>query len=700
MKRLRIESPLVAAAVLSLVGFAAYANSLHVPFFFDDPFSIVENPTIRNLSALGKVLSPPNDGSGVTGRPLVNLSLAVNYAIGGLNPAGYHAVNILLHVGAGLALFGLVRRTLLMPSLRDRFGGSAAAVAFLTSAIWLLHPLQTESVTCVIQRTELIVGLFYLLTLYGFVRASETTSPTWPLFAVGACFLGMASKEVMVSAPLIVLLYDRTFLAGSFAEAWRQRRRIYLGLVGSWLLLGYLVAAGGGARGEAAGFGMGVAWWSYALKQCEAIILYLRLTVWPNPLVVFYGIDVITNPVEVWPQILVLVALVSGTVISLWRRPITGFFGMWFFAILAPSSSVVPLVTQTVSEHRMYLPLAAPVALAVAGSFLALGRRALAGLAIIAVALGVVSSRRNGDYRNELAIWTDTVAKAPTNARARNNLGDALQRAGKPLEALAQFQAGLRYEPTSAEAYYNIGAIYLDLGRPADAIAPCEAAIRLKPKFALPYNNLGTALLQTGRLAEGVAQLQTALRLKPDIPEAHSNLARAFNELGDPAKAIEHGRRALQLRPDMALAHFHLANAYLRLNQSDQAIAELQAAVRAQPDYPEAHSNLGSMLYQAGRPAEAIPHYEAALRSRPDYVDAHSNLAGALFQVGRAEESISHYREALRLKPDYAEAHFNLALVLSRLGRSAEAIAEHEAVLRLIPNDARARSELTRLRGK
>ncbi len=365
----------IAGAILLIAAFAAYWNSLRVPFFFDDPISILDNPTIRNLAALGEVLTPPNNGSGVTGRPLVNLSLAINYVLGGTNPAGYHVANIFIHVLTTLALFGVVRRTLLLPALRVRFGGAALPIAFLTAALWLLHPLQTESVTCVIQRTELLMGLFYLLMLYCFVCTTEASSPLWPALAVAACFAGMASKEVMVSAPLIVLLYDRAFVAGSFAGAWRRRRALYAGLAASWLLLAYLVASTGGARGEAAGFGIGATWWSYALKQCEAIILYLRLTVWPNPLVVFYGIDVVTNPAEVWLQALLLMALVAATLWAAWRRPILGFIGLWFFAILAPSSIVVPLVTQTVSEHRMYLPLVAPLVLAAGGLYLALCRR-------------------------------------------------------------------------------------------------------------------------------------------------------------------------------------------------------------------------------------------------------------------------------------------------------------------------------------
>lgn len=688
----------IGVAVIAIAALLGYANTFSVPFFFDDPISITDNPSIRRLADLGAVLSPPDDGRGVTGRPLVNLSLALNWALGGASVGGYHAANLLLHTLAGCALLGVVRRTLLQPGLRDRFGAAAQPLALASAVLWVLHPLQTESVTCVIQRTEVLVGLFYLATFYGYLRAAETGSRPWTALAIAACFSGMASKEVMVTAPFLVLLHDRTFVAGSFTEAWRRRRGLYLGLFASLGLLAWLVLGAGGTRGEAAGFGVGVTWWSYALKQCEAIWLYLKLTVWPHPLVLYYGTEVITTPLTVWPQIIGIVALVAGTLWAIWRRPALGFLGMWTLGILAPSSSVVPLVSQTVSEHRMYLPLAAPLAYAVAALVAALGTRALVAVGLAAALLGTVTLRRNHDYRSELAIWTDTVAKAPNNARARNNLGDALLAAGRSDAAMAEFQAALRLEPASAEARYNIATLLLNSGRPADAIPLLQEAIRLKPKFARAHNNLGTCLLQTGRVEDGEAHLRQALALEPGIAEAHCNLARAALNRGDAAAALAHTDHALALQPGMALAHFHRSNAFLKLEQPGRAIAELEAALRTKPDYVEALSNLGSLLYQSGKPAEAIARYEAALRLRPNSADTRTNLAGALFQAGRADDSVAQYRAALQLQPAYLEAHVNLALVLANLGRTAEAIAAYEAALRLNPDEPRAKEGLARLR--
>lgn len=194
-------TPFVAGCVLVAATFAAYHNSFSGPLVYDDIAAIKENPTILDLSRLADVLNPPNDsGITVNGRPLINLTLAINYAIGGTEVVGYHVLNLVIHMLAALALFGILRRSLALPLLRTRFGTGpgATSLAFCTALLWAVHPLQTESVTYIIQRAESLVGLFYLLTLYLFVRSVQSPRPiVWQSLAVLACLFGMASKEVI-----------------------------------------------------------------------------------------------------------------------------------------------------------------------------------------------------------------------------------------------------------------------------------------------------------------------------------------------------------------------------------------------------------------------------------------------------------------------------------------------------------------------
>jgi tetratricopeptide (TPR) repeat protein len=433
---------------------------------------------------------------------------------------GYHVVNLAIHIGAALVLFGIVRLT-----LNRRYGPAAPEIALATAVLWMIHPLQTESVTYIIQRTESLMGFFYLLTLYCVIRGSESDAPVrWYGGAVAACLLGMGTKEVMVTAPVIVLLYDRTFLAGSFREAWRKRWRLYLGLAATWMWLAYL-AASAGNRGGSAGLNAGVAWQKYALTQIGAVTHYLRLCIWPVPLVFDYG-DALTGSGPAAAFIIGL--LLAGTLVALWRWPVVGFLGAWFFIILAPSSSIVPVASQTMAEHRMYLPLAAVVALSVGGG-LALGLRGkLAwGAAFVVGALLMASTQqRNLTYDSEAALWLDTVNKCPGNSRAHNNLGMALARAGHTEEAVGHFEQAIRLKPDFAAAQFNLSGACLELGRDHEAVEHFERALQLQPNDADTHFYLALTLERMGQIDGAVEHYERALALNPGLTAAQQGLAR------------------------------------------------------------------------------------------------------------------------------------------------------------------------------
>ena len=594
-------------------GLWAYHNGLQGPFILDDVESVAENPHIRHLWPVWEALTPPKGGATVAGRPIVNLSLAINYAVNGLQVAGYHAVNLAIHIAAGLVLFGVVRRTLLQPPLRPRFGQAAVPLALIVAVVWVVHPLQTESVTYIAQRAESIMGLFYLLTLYCVIRGAESDSPKlWYSLSVGSCLLGMASKEVMASAPLIVLLYDRAFIVGSFRKAWQRRRALYLGLGATWICLAYLVmstekfgATSAIAKSE------GITWWAYLLTEPGVILHFLRLSVWPRPLCFDYLGWPVPGPWRsILPPAAVIVALLGATVWA-WRTnsiplgpgPVWGFPGAWFFLILAPTSSLFPMDSPAY-EHHMYLPLAAVVAVLVLGVF-EIGKRLFTRqqgvvLGSVASASAVVllmflTIRRNQDYNSWLTIWQDTVEKRPNNARAHNNLGVALARMGRVPEAILHY----------------------------------EQALRIWPDYVNAHNNLGLALAEQGEDQEAVEQYDQALRLRPDYALAHNNLASALMKQGRLQGAIEHYEQAMRLRPDIASGHYNLGNALLVAGRVQEAVAQYEQAVRLKPDFAVAHYNLAIALERLGRTAQAIQQYEEALRIRPDFVGAEDALARA-----------------------------------------------------------------------
>jgi Tfp pilus assembly protein PilF len=400
----------------------------------------------------------------------------------------------------------------------------------------------------------------------------------------------MATKEVMVSAPLLVLTYDRALVAGSWREAWSRRRAYYLSLVATWVLLGWL-ALGTENRGGTAGLGMGDSPWTYALTQTRAVLLYLRLAFWPRPLVLDYGTGLIGRWGDALPFALPLALLLAGTVVALWRWPVVGLLGVWFFAILAPSSSFVPIPVQPMAEHRMYLPLAAVVALAVASCY-ALWRRGsgfLVGAA--APALLALTVARNELYHRPARIWGETAALRPANARAQCYYADALAAENRFTEALAHYEEALRLDRPAAargdrsirgDILVNSGNVLRSLGRASDAAQRYAEALRLDPDLAAAPFNLGCLELQADRRGEAIALFQRALKIDPDFAAAHTSLGSALLLEGQTAAALEHYEAALRLDPS-ARAHRNLGWALLYARKLPEASAELKEAVRLDP---------------------------------------------------------------------------------------------------------------------
>jgi len=626
-RSVRLPALLLAVAIL-----IAYAGSMTGEFVFDDIQSITNNPTLHHFSS---ALSPPRGGLTVSGRPLLNLSFAINDAISGTQAWSYHALNLIIHGCAALTLMGVVRRT---PPRSTKF-------AFAVALLWAVHPLQTESVTYTVQRAESLMGLFYLLTLYCFIRGAENPAVSrWLRLSWVACLLGMATKEVMVTAPVIVLLYDRTFVSGSFPEAWKRRRGFYMGLGGTWLLMAYLVASTSG-RGGTAGFGAGVPWWAYGITQFRAIAHYLRLSVWPSPLIFDYGSIVGGKTIEVVFDAAVVVSLATISTVLCARRKPLGFLGVACFLILLPSSSVVPVATETISEHRMYLSLAAVLAATVGGCstlvwhlFPALGptprKRAIIGLAVwvaIAAIWGIGTIRRNASYRSGRALWSDTVRKLPTNARAHSNLGIVLAEDGDPAGAEVQFRA----------------------------------ALALAPDFATVHVNLGNVLLKQGRLPEAVANYRTALRFLAQDPDVHEDLGTALLRLGQVEEARGEFTEALRLDPNSSKGHFDMGSALDRQGRFSDAAAQYREALRLLPDYSDAWYNLANLLVRGGQLSEAADAYASTVRLRPDFADGHVNFGNVLVQLNRKSEAIREFQAALRLQPDAADIRASLGELLA-----------------------------------
>lgn len=588
------------ATAILLIGLLIYANNYHGEFIFDDFPAIIDNPGVQSFSPLGNLLRPsPN--TPLSARPVAAITFALNYAWGGLDVRGYHLVNNLIHILAALALFGLVRATLLLPRFAPVYRTRAEGYGLAVSLIWLAHPLNSEVVNYIVSRTESLVGFFYLLTMFCAATAFRAGKPRkWHVAAVTACGLGMASKEVMVSAPALVLLYDRMFAAGSFAAALRQRLGFYLALAATWLVVGFYQLDN--PRADSVLFDS--SWISvpdYLRTQLTVIVHYLKLSFWPRPLVLdSQDWPIVKNfSLQLLPSFTIVAALGTVTLAGLWRNSWWSILGVWFFCILAPTSSFIPIVTEIVSERRMYLPLAAIVILVVftgdhlwrriAGRLFpeeSTGRLVpLVTLIILVATLGAMTFTRNYDYRTAVSIWADNVAKRPGNSRAQENLGKALVSAGRQTESIAPLREAIRLYPMDqpkhelAELYSILGAALSQAGNFQEAISMHRKAIELLPDDGLMHYHLGNAYLRTSDLGKAVESFKRAVTLIPDFPPAYGNLGLVLMQLGDSSGAEQNLRKLLDLAPMEINSYLLYADFLIRHNRPAEAVQIYQAGI-------------------------------------------------------------------------------------------------------------------------
>ena len=741
--RLRI---LLAGAIIIAAGLLAYCNSFRGPFIYDDVGSIVANPNIRRLWPIWRIAEAwPTET--VAGRPVLALSLAVNYQISDLNVWSYHLVNLTIHILAGLVLFGIIRRTLLSEGLKERFARASLILSAICALIWLLHPLQTQSVTYIVQRAESLMGLFYLLSLYCVIRgfSSPNTRP-WYAAAVLACALGAGTKEVTATAPLIILLYDRIFLARSFKQLFARRWGLYAGLAGTWLILAALALSA--PRGESVGFSNpGLTPWLYALTQCKVIVLYYIVpSFWPSSLVFEYGWLSPESPARFAPYVAVILGLLTATAITLRQRPRLAFLGLWFFIILAPTSSFLPITGEPAAEQRMYLPLAAIIVAVVLCGFTLVQRFstrrisvrqwstalgpvfAYALVATAIIALGLLTLKRNTYYRDGLAIWDDTIAKRPDNWRAYDCRALAYSQRGEYDRAILDFDQAITLDPRAVKAYNDRGVAHLNQGHYDLAILDLDEAVKLKASSAKIYNNRGVALMKMGDYPRAFSDFNQAILLSPNFANTYNNRGIAYGDTGDYSQAILDFNTTLRLDPTNTKAYNNRGAAYLGKNDYDNAIRDFNQAIHMNPADASPYNNRGITHLRKGDYDRAIQNFDQAIKLDPkdpspynnrgsahlgknDYDRAiddfnqaislntknaspYNNRGSAYLRKNDYDQAISDLDQAIQLNPNYAKAYYSRALAYTAQNEYDRAVRDFDQAIRLNPKDTLAHKDI------
>ncbi|MFT7487018.1 MAG: tetratricopeptide (TPR) repeat protein [Candidatus Paceibacteria bacterium] len=623
-------SPWFGALVVILCGLV-YANSLEGVFVMDDFGTIVGNSNIEALWPLSRSMDAPL-GSGSSGRPVVALSFALNYAFGGRDVLGYHVVNVLLHIMTGLVFFGCLRRGLMQLATRGLTTVGPTLAATLIAALWMLHPLHTAALNHVTYRNEVLVAFFYLLSLYAALRGwgACTQQPTgrsflWFVLSVGAAAIAMGCKETAVSLPLVILFLNVTLFQQRWSEALRRDWRFYLGLACTWLLLGWIVA--GGDRGESVGVGVrGITSLDYLRTQAGVLPHYLRLALWPDPLVLDYrDWAIVANWGEVWLAGLGVVAVFGMALSLLLRRHVQGACLVAVFAVLAPTSSFIPITGAVAAEHRMYLPLAGLMVVGAAAVARLLRAAGLRGMPLahalvitsllLAVPLGSTTFLRNRDFQSGIAIWQDTIEKRPNNSLAWTNYGGVLFHQGDHAGALDAARRAAELDRGNHKAFGNLGSLLREVGDLEGAAQAYRGGVLARPTSGPLRFELGRAMVDLGQLPEGWAHVDAALdlglaqaeQLRVALQVATLRATSRDPELRDGARALQlaqilerlGGGRNPRYLGALAAAQAELGQFESALRSAQQAIALAQGPRRVAL-LKELRLQLAA--YQAGRP--------------------------------------------------------------------------------------------------
>ena len=649
---------LILVILVSLV----YANTLDVPFIFDDIPNIVDNPHIRwTRFSLDDVIDAAFK-SPSSRRPVANVSFALNHYFYGDAVAGYHLVNITIHAISAVMLFFLAKTTLALLACKGGSrrmapphrvvgppedthpgcleNGLATAFPFWVAALWLVHPVHTQTVTYIVQRMNGLAAMFSLLALYAYARARMSPNGWLQRGRFVLCalsvVLALGSKENAVTLPFFIFLYEWYFFQG-LSRAWIRKQVPLLACLalGAAALIGFYLGASPVARILVDYSHRDFTLIERVLTQFRVVVFYIFLLLWPQPSRLNLDHDFplsrsLTDPATTLVAVLVVCGMAVAAIATARRHRGISFLLWWFLGNLVVESSVIGL--ELVFEHRTYLPSITVCCLVVAGAYrwLRSSRLRAAVLAVIVIVFGAWTVARNAVWRDDVTLWADCVAKSPEKARPRNKLGVALERRGRLGEAMVQYRAALRIDPEDAYAYFNMGNIYRKRGNISDAEDSYRKALHLVPHNTLARNNFGVVLADSNRPAAAIAQFRQALADDPGFFLACRNLGGVLIDAGKIPEAVLQLKAALEIRPRDADAHYLLGNAYLRQGKDKSAFGQYILALTYNPDHVGAHTNAGILLAKSGQAAAALPHFTAAMRLRPGDAQVRANHDRAL----------------------------------------------------------------------
>ena len=654
--RIRSAIPYLVIFILALL---IYSNTFNASFHFDDHDSIVKNLHIRHIFPLRDLWNYAHT------RFLTYLTIAFNYKIGRLNVTGYHAVNILFHIAAGIFTYALALLTFKTPRIKGLpIANHGASIAFFTSLVFIAHPLQTQAVTYIIQRASSLATLFYIASIALYVRSRLLKSALSYILFLGAALCALLCKEMTVTLPFVILLYEFTF----FTAEGRRRSllpmifafsaafifipfHIFFSYVIDFIILRRITDSPADLSG-----------YHFLLTQFPAILTYIRLLFVPLNQTVDHDFRVARSIFE-FSTFLSVVALLI-IIIRAFRRyrqeRLISFSILWFFITLTPSLRLLPDMHNFIVEHRLYLPMFGfSLFLVTTIHSLAGKKKAIALLAAIVTILSGLTYMRNFTWKDELTLWNDTVHKSPKRAGPYNNRGLAYCAEGNLPQALSDYNKAIEIDPNYADAYNNRGIAYRTQGNLPRAISDYNKAIELNPRLVEAYNNRGSAYRAQGDLPRAISDFSKAIEMNPILAEAYNNRGNAYCAQGDLTHAIPDFNKAIEINPRLAEAYNNRGSAYFAQGDLPRAISDFSKAIAIDPILAEGYNNRGNAYCAQGDLPHAISDFNKAVAIDSNYAVPYNNRGLAYRAQGNLTHAISDFSKAIEINPILAEAYYN-----------------------------------------
>ena len=577
MRRIKLLS----IVLIAFLGIIVYSNTFYCAFQLDDDLSIVNNFFIRDLSNLHDIWAFwPS-------RFITYLSIAVNYHFHQLNLPGYHLFNLLVHIITALLVWWLIRLTLSTPvMITNRIARESDLIALLAGLVFVVHPVQTEAVTYVIQRAASMSSLFYLASLCCYIKARLSKQGEGARFYTGAMIMAVAAmftKEIAITLPLMVLLYEFFFLRngrGSNAKG----PVLFLPLI-FLIPLTMLLTRSFDLHGmhRAAEGPSGISPIHYLLTEFRVILTYIRLLFWPVGQNLDHDQRVLTGFFQ-WP---VLAGFLSISIMLFFAKRLfleyrlVSFSILWFFLTLLPESSIFP-IRDVIFEHRLYLPAVGYSIFLVSGLYYVLGRRSIKMMTLILVmaiaCFSVLTYQRNAVWKDNLSLWKDTVKMSPHKARPYNNLANVYLKQGNIKQALEDLNKSVELDPVYPEAFDSRCGAYIQQGDLVKAISDCNKSISLNPRNPKAYHNQGLIYEKQGNASMAVLNFNKAIELNPWYAEAYVDRGVVFGEKRHFIQAVLDLSRAIDLDPGNAEAYYNRAGTYYILKEYDKAWNDVHQA--------------------------------------------------------------------------------------------------------------------------